>query len=171
MARGARRAAAELAKLQEPQAVLRWLPEVQAACWSARNPVSPPASRGDVPVCRVTPTTVGSPPRFVSAGRRWWGRNRTPLCVAGPPSAHAGGRRGRWVGPSLRILGAVVSAAAPVACRAVGLQFPVAQGRAWGWCPAVRALRGGRAGGGAVAAHSRSCGVFASCSRCLGEVV
>ena len=30
-ARGVGRAAAELAKLQEPQAVLCWLPEVQAA--------------------------------------------------------------------------------------------------------------------------------------------
>ena len=107
-ARGVRRAAAGPAELQEPQAALRGLPEVQAARWSARNPVSPPASRGDVPVCRVTPATLGSAPRFVSAGRRCWGRKRTLLCVAGPPSG--GKARGR--GGSLRILGAVVSAAA-----------------------------------------------------------
>ena len=107
-ARGVRRAAADPAELQEPHAMLCWLPEVQAACWSPRNPVSPPASRGDVPVCRVTPTTLGSPPRFVSTGRRRWGRKRTLLCVAGLPSGgKAGGRGG-----SLRILGAVVSAAA-----------------------------------------------------------
>ena len=59
----------------------------------------------------------------------------------------------------------------PVACRAVELQFPVAQRRAWGWCPAFRAHRGGRAGGGAVAAHFRSCGVLASCSRCLEKAM
>ena len=117
VARGARRAAAELAKLQEPQAVLRWLPEVQAACWSARNPVSPPASRGDVPVCRVTPTTLGSPPRFVSAGSRWWGRNRTLLCVAGPPCAHAGGKAGS-VGGAL----AAHSGSCGLSCCTGGLQ-------------------------------------------------
>ena len=107
-ARGVRRAAADPAELQEPHAMLCWLPEVQAACWSARNPVSPPASRGDVPVCRVTPTTLGSPPRFVSAGRRCWGKKLTLLCVAGLPSK----RKARGWGGSLRILGAVVSAAA-----------------------------------------------------------
>ena len=59
----------------------------------------------------------------------------------------------------------------PVVCRAVELQFPVAQRRAWGWCPAFRAHRGGRAGGGAVAARSRCCGVLASCSRCLEKAM
>ena len=151
--------------------MLCWLPEVQAARWSARNPVSPPASRGDVPVCKVTPTTLGSPPRFVSAGRRCWGRKRTLPCVAGPPSAHVQGRRGGGGGPRCAFWERWSQLLQPVACRAVGLQFPVAQRRAWGWCPAFRAHRGGRAGGGAVAAHSRCCGVLASCSRCLGEVV
>ena len=116
---GAGGTAAELAEPQVRRAVLRGQPEVQAPWWHARNPVSPPASRGDVPVCRVNPTILGTPAALGLCRREVLANNtHSPRRCRTTLGPHPGA--GREAGPSPCILGVVVSLA--LQPRLAGLQ-------------------------------------------------